>query len=130
MNLRSVNFLIASVAFVVVILFVIWQRQDRQAEVTGDVEWVIPASQIESFQRRALAGDNQSAHSLANHFRAQSKEDEALRWFAVAGERGDCAAILMLADSKAQSRDDLAHWQAQALRHGCNFESAYGRNGE
>lgn len=89
--------------------------------VSGDVNWIIPANEIEGFKARAQGGDSRAAESLANHYAELHQPVEQRRWLTLAAQQGNCNAIDLLRDQADRAGDarSALQWTGQLRRHGC-----------
>lgn len=107
---------------------VLLQSRDREPEwVTADVDFVLPADKIEVYRTKALAGDNDAARALADHFEVTGNREEARRWHVLAASRGDCLSMLSLMYNKGLSERQRAFWKGKAKEISCD-PSYYFRN--
>jgi hypothetical protein len=96
--------------------------------VTGDINWIIPASEIEAVKRAALAGSNDAAARLAGHYAERGQAADEKRWLTVAGNRGDCNAMSLLREraDREGDRPGAMNWNNQLRQHVCTWENTYG----
>lgn len=111
----------------------VWKRREappavnaqsvQSSEVSGDVNWIIPANEIESVRQRATAGDNDAAAALAGHYRELRQPAHERRWLVLAANRGDCGAMSLLMDRADQTGDrrSRSRWNEMLRRHTCTL---------
>jgi hypothetical protein len=93
--------------------------------VTGDVDWIIPANEIEGFKQRARNGDANAAETLGNHYAELRQVPEERHWLSIAAGLGSCNAMGLLMDLAARTGDAAGRreWNNQLRRHRCTTPS-------
>lgn len=96
------------------------------------VNLMLPPNLIHSTKQRALAGDIEAATLLANHYLNAGQPEEEIRWRSIAGNRGDCDAMLLLKERTSDAADlaGSRYWNDMLRRHDCRYERKHsGRDG-
>jgi hypothetical protein len=91
---------------------------------TPDGPNLAPA-EIAEYERKAMAGDNEAAATLAVHFGNRSDDAQMTKWLSVAAARGDCHSIGLLMENayiRGQHSPDAARWRREADRFHCPYD--------
>src|SRR4051794_27148665 len=66
-------------------------------EAPGDLR--LTPAEFQTFLRKAQRGDVGAMHTLAVHYISGGEATAGYRWLAEAGKRGDCHAVILLAEN-------------------------------
>ena len=94
---------------------------DDSRAATGDVDWIIPDSDIEGYKARATSGDNRAAAALASHYAELRQYSEERRWLLMGAQRRDCNAVGLLKDRAQQfgHEAEARRWDEQLREFVC-----------
>jgi hypothetical protein len=92
-----------------------------------DGNLALPAKEIDPLERRAVAGDDDAANILANHYMVLRQFDNEIRWRTVAANRGHCLSLVLLEDhpTRAANARWARHWNDQLRTSVCTHGKAY-----
>lgn len=87
----------------------------------------LPGHEIAPLERRAIAGDNDAAGRLANHYSQIGRRTDEIRWRTLGADRGDCRSMDLLRELAARADDQgaIRQWNAQMRQHACTRGKAY-----
>jgi hypothetical protein len=91
------------------------------------VDFELSPEALRRWKSKALAGDNDAANLVANHYKDVGPKDEELGWRALAARRGDCYGMYSLKHAALDQGDrrGAEHWNISLRRHACTRVKAF-----
>jgi hypothetical protein len=88
---------------------------------SGDIDWAVPADQVEALKQKARLGDNNAAQRLAGHYDELNQYQEEMRWLTLAASRGDCNAIGLAYDlaNRLGHKREARQWEERKIARRC-----------
>ncbi len=101
--------------------------KDEESINFEEVNWIIPANEIEPTMQRALGGNIAAANQLANHFRELGRSRDETRWLLAGATRADCYSISWLRGNAedAGDRAGATHWNDMLRQHDCTWARTF-----
>lgn len=91
------------------------------------VSFMLSPDRLEEWKSKAVAGDNDAANMVANHYMEVGPKDEELRWRTLAAGRGDCYSIYFFKHAALDQGEHqrASHWNAVLREFGCTRDKAF-----